>query len=289
MTTYPPPPPEAATISSHTLLFHVEQPPSKSGHLICTTAEFPIGHDEDSILQTVTVLVHYYYDSNEAMPIEGVCYYISSKLTTIHTSTNLPKGMERSMLDFQVDVFVLSRMEGKQCPKPPVITVCGMSSSNNEKQRCLNLDLMQFFWDGYLSSSYLFTYAKNSKFHKTIPLPQPNSLTCVTAIITGSSTPNTKTKMPQIPADIIHITFPGTKRKAVGGSPIKGHKSTNTDWLADNEIKVIRESSTMPPTPKSLSKWHQEDFTVLDNFNKDTLETPTKRKKANDDGKLHSQ
>ncbi|KIJ28541.1 hypothetical protein M422DRAFT_270144 [Sphaerobolus stellatus SS14] len=254
MTTYPPPPPGSATISGHTLLFHIEQSPSKSGRLICATAEFPIGHDEDGILQTVTVLIHYYYDSNEAMPIEGVCYYISSKLTTIHTSTDLPEGMEHSMLDFQVDVFVLSRMEGKQCPKPPVITVCGTSSSNNEKQWCFNLDLMQFFRDGDLSSSYLFTFAENSKFCKTIPLPQPNSLTYVTAIITGSSTLNTKTKMPQILADIIDITFPGTKRKAVGGSPIKGRKSANTNWLADNEIKIIGESSTMPSTPKSLGK-----------------------------------
>ncbi|KIJ27224.1 hypothetical protein M422DRAFT_271655 [Sphaerobolus stellatus SS14] len=175
-------------------------------------------------------------------------------------------------------------MEGKPCPIPPVITVCGTSSSNNEKQRCFNLDLMQFFQDGDLSSSYLFTFAKNSKFRKTIPLPQPNSLTCVTVIITGSSTPNTKTKMSQIPTDIIDITFPGTKRKAVGGSPIKGHKSANTDWLADNEIKIIEESSTVPSTPKSLGKWRQEDFTVPDNFNKDTPETPTKRKKANVDG-----
>ncbi|KIJ40217.1 hypothetical protein M422DRAFT_256756 [Sphaerobolus stellatus SS14] len=224
----------------------LSNPPSKSSHLIHATAEFPIGHDEDGILQTVTALIHNYYDSDEAMLIEGVCYYISGKLTTIHTSTNLPEGMKCSMLDFQVDVFV------ETAPKPPVITVCGTSSSNNEKQWCFNLDLMQFFQDGDLSSTYLFTFAESSKFHKTIPLPQPNSLTCVTAIITGSSIPIAKTKMPQILADIIDITFRGMKCKAVGGSPIKGCKSTNTDWLADNEIKIIGESSTMPSAPKSV-------------------------------------
>ncbi|KIJ37125.1 hypothetical protein M422DRAFT_260514 [Sphaerobolus stellatus SS14] len=94
--------------------------------------------------------------------------------------------------------------------------------------------------------------------------------------------------MPQILADIIDIAFPGTKHKAVGGSPIKGCKLANTNWLADNEIKIIRESSTMPSTPRSLSNQCREDFTIPDNFNKDTPETPTKRKKANDDGNRES-
>ncbi|KIJ31733.1 hypothetical protein M422DRAFT_266630 [Sphaerobolus stellatus SS14] len=101
-------PPGSAIISGHALLFHIEQPYSKNNRLIRAIAEFPIGY-EDGILQAVTSLIHYYHDSDEPVPAEGVCYYICGKLAAIHPKTDLPDDIERSMVDFQIDAFVVSK------------------------------------------------------------------------------------------------------------------------------------------------------------------------------------
>ncbi|KIJ41257.1 hypothetical protein M422DRAFT_255765 [Sphaerobolus stellatus SS14] len=53
------------------------------------------------------------------------CYYIFGKLASILPLTPLPDDIEWSLLDFQVDAHNLVKLEGKQHPIPPSISVSG--------------------------------------------------------------------------------------------------------------------------------------------------------------------
>ncbi|KIJ41460.1 hypothetical protein M422DRAFT_780256 [Sphaerobolus stellatus SS14] len=117
LTPQPPALPGSAVISGIASIFHVEQLSlSRSYKIIRATAEFPIGLDEN-----------------------GCCYYLFGKISIIQASTELPDNIECDMLDFQVDVWSLSKLEGKKCPVIPFISVSGCASNCRDKERTFDL------------------------------------------------------------------------------------------------------------------------------------------------------
>ncbi|KIJ23234.1 hypothetical protein M422DRAFT_276237 [Sphaerobolus stellatus SS14] len=155
----------SAIISGIAFIFSVDQlSTSHTYQVICATAEFPIGRDVEGVLSTITAIA------------------------TVHPTTELPEDIERSVLDFQVDVCSISKLEGKQRPIPPFISVTG--SASNKKARSFDLHSMQYFRTGESRSSFSFTFPENSrKYRNNLLIPSPNSVCHVTGILTGSTFP----------------------------------------------------------------------------------------------------
>ncbi|KIJ28743.1 hypothetical protein M422DRAFT_269952 [Sphaerobolus stellatus SS14] len=124
---------------------HLQRRPVKylPHQVICATAESPIGRDVEGVLSTITAVLFYYPQPDDPPMKEGYCYYIFGKIATVHPTTELPEDIERSVLDFQVDVWSISKLEGKQRPIPPFISVTG--SASNKKARSFDLHNMQYF------------------------------------------------------------------------------------------------------------------------------------------------
>ncbi|KIJ53125.1 hypothetical protein M422DRAFT_242238 [Sphaerobolus stellatus SS14] len=245
-------------------------------------AEFPIGHDENGVLNTVTAILFYYPQPDEPYPTEGNCYYIFGKLAAIQPSMQLPEDIERALVDFQIDVFALSKLEGKQRPIAPFISVTGTASSSGNKEHVFNLDMLHYFRTGEIPSSYAFTFPINSKkYHgNNLPMPQNGSLCHVTGIITGSTFKDNNSNL-RIQSDVVDISFPGLKCKSIGGSPIKGRQTSSAHWLTDN-------APNEPGTPSSSQK-KRRSSTPVDLTKEDSVliandgDNSNKRKKRRSD------
>ncbi|KIJ49302.1 hypothetical protein M422DRAFT_246392 [Sphaerobolus stellatus SS14] len=160
----------------------------------------------------------------------------------------LPEDIEHALVDLKIDVFALSKLEGKQCPIASFISVTGTASSSGNKEHVFNLDMLQYFRTGEIPSSYAFTFPINSKkYHgNNLPMLQNGSLCHITGIITGSTFKDNNSNL-QIQSNMVDISFPGSKCKSIGGSPIKGCQTSSAHWLTDN-------APNEPGTPSSLQK-----------------------------------
>ncbi|KIJ30418.1 hypothetical protein M422DRAFT_268071 [Sphaerobolus stellatus SS14] len=247
----------SAIISSIASIFSVDQlSTSHTYQVICATAEFPIGRDVEGVLSTITAVLFYHPQPDDPPMKEGYCYYIFGKIATVHPTTELPEDIERSVLDFQVDVWSISKLEGKQRPIPPFISVTG--SASNKKARSFDLHNMQYFHTGESRSSFSFTFPENSrKYRNNLPIPSPNSVCHVTGILTRSTVKNSA-GIGFTQADVADISFPGVKRNTIGGSLLKGQQSTTaSNWLTDDPFAdkdVAPSSHKRALSPVDLTK-----------------------------------
>ncbi|KIJ29973.1 hypothetical protein M422DRAFT_268539 [Sphaerobolus stellatus SS14] len=134
--------PGTALIHSIAMLQHTQIVTSSGGHSLLAIAEFPLGYDDKKEIHTVLAVVQYKGPSNKTYPPSNSFCYICSKTASITHTTALPQDVEQDMIDFVIDAFFMHRLNGKQIPHAPFVTVVA-TSGQVDGDRQFYLDVLQ--------------------------------------------------------------------------------------------------------------------------------------------------